>query len=350
MEKYDIVIIGGGFCGVLCAKILERKSNLSIALFDRKPNFEFIPAIPKLVINKEHSRKISIPFLRIFKKTKFFLDEVINVTKDTVQGKSKQISYKYLVICSGSDYPIELKNKKNVHTLKYVNEGLAINKDVHKNDNVLIIGGGLAGTEIAAEIATRTNKRVTLIHSKNRLIERNPEKASNYAYNFLVNKGVVIKFNERVTEHMEDYFKTGNGNKYFYKMAVWCAGVSFKIPFLDKNDFPHCKDKEGHLIDSEYLFVKPHKNIFAGGDVANTKEEKTAQNADRHAKLIANNIICLEKGKELKKYKPRTGPLVISLGPWNGLLVAGNFVISGLIPGIMKHLIEMAVMFRIKNL
>jgi NADH dehydrogenase FAD-containing subunit len=243
-----------------------------------------------------------------------------------------------------------LKNKKNVHTMKYVNEGLAINNEASKNNDILVVGGGLAGTEIAAELATRTSKKITLIHSKDRMIERNPEKASNYAYHFLRSKGVDIKFNERVTEHMEGYFKTNQGNKYFYKMAIWCAGISFDIPFLDKTDFPHCKDKEGHILDNNYLLVNPHKYIFAGGDVANTKEEKTAQNADRHAKTIANNIICLDKGKDMKKYKPRTGPLVISLGPWKGLLVAGNFVFSGLMPGIMKHLIEMAVIFRLKNL
>ncbi|MBI2671949.1 FAD-dependent oxidoreductase [Candidatus Woesearchaeota archaeon] len=350
MEKYDTVIVGGGFCGALCAKILERKSSLSIALIDKKPYFEFIPAIPKVVINKNYSKKIKAPFIEILRKTKFILDEVTKITKDTIYTRSRTIKFKYLIICTGTEYPIKLKNKKNVHTLKFSNEGEAINKDLEKFNDVLIVGGGIVGSEIAGELATQTNKKVTMLHSRDRLINRNPEKASQYVLDFLTKKGVTVYFNEKVTEHTENTLKTNKGHVYEGHIVIWCTGITFKVPFLDKKYFSLSIEEDGHVKVNQYLQVNNYENIFAGGDIINTKEEKTAQNADRHAKTIAYNILHLESKKRLKKYKPRTGPLVISLGPWKGLFVAGNFVITGLIPGLMKHLIEMAVMFRMKNL
>src|SRR3989344_899840 len=201
MENYDVAIIGGGFCGVLCAKLLERKTKLKIILFDKKDSFEFTPAVPKLVIRKEYCEKVSIPFSKIFKRTKFIQEEIINLTKEHVKGKGTEIKARYIIICSGAQYPISLKDKDEIHTLKYCNEGIAINEFLKNAKKVLIIGGGLVGTEIAGELCTQTNKEILIVQARDRLIERNPKKASDYAFNFLAKRGVNIIFNERIKDY-----------------------------------------------------------------------------------------------------------------------------------------------------
>ena len=61
--------------------------------------------------------------------------------------------------------------------------------DLCKAKEILIIGGGLVGVELAAEICTHHgDKKITIIHSKEKLIERNHEKAIKYAERFLKKK------------------------------------------------------------------------------------------------------------------------------------------------------------------
>ena len=69
-------------------------------------------------------------------------------------------------------------------------------------------------------------------------------------------------------------------------------------------------------------------------------EEKTAQSAEKQAKVVVKNILALENKEKLFEYKPRSRPIVISLGPLNGLFVYKKFVYTGLVPSIMKWFIE----------
>ena len=69
-------------------------------------------------------------------------------------------------------------------------------------------------------------------------------------------------------------------------------------------------------------------------------EEKTAQNAQRHARVIARNIDRYLRGQPPVAYRPRTGPLVISLGDATGILMFKDFVWVGRVPGALKWAIE----------
>ena len=67
------------------------------------------------------------------------------------------------------------------------------------------------------------------------------------------------------------------------------------------------------------------------------------------AEIAAKNIINTEKGKNLEKYLSKPRIMVISLGKWDGILVYKNFVLTGLIPGILKTLIEWREMIKYRK-
>ncbi len=197
----------------------------------------------------------------------------------------------------------------------------------------------MIGTEIAGELVTKTkDKEITIVHSYDRLIERNPKRASYYASRFLTKRGAKIIFNERVVEHKNNQFITNKGRIIEADAGLWCAGIKANPYFM--SGFRNATNKNNFLKVNNYLQLKGSKNIFVGGDINDIPEEKTAQNAVRHAHLIANNIIALIDKKELKKHKPRSGPLVISLGDWKGIITFKDFSFCGFIPGIMKWIIE----------
>ena len=109
-------------------------------------------------------------------------------------------------------------------------------------------------------------------------------------------------------------------------------------------------EENGLIKVNEYLQLEGENNIFAAGDINNVKEEKTAQNAEKHAEIIASNIIMLENGKELSKYYSRKRPLVISLGKYSAIFEGKRIVFFGFIPAFLKFFIEWVIMRRYKRL
>ena len=335
-----IIILGGGFCGTLVARNLEKKlPDAEIILIDKKDYFEFSPSIHKVIFNSKYFNKITKCYKNLFNNIRIVKDKVVKVTSKQVITEKHRFDFDYLVICIGIEYPVLLNNTEKVCTLKNSIEAAKMGAKILASNKILIIGGGLIGTEIAGELVTKTkHKEITIVHNHNRLIERNPQRASDYALDFLTKRGARIIFNEKVIDHKDNKFITNKGRLIEADAGLWCAGIKANPYFM--SGFRNIKNEKGFLKVNECLQLKGFKNIFVGGDINNVPEEKTAQNAVRHAHIISHNIISLINKTELKKHKPRSGPLVISLGDWKGILTFKDFSFCGFIPGIMKWLIE----------
>jgi len=88
------------------------------------------------------------------------------------------------------------------------------------------------------------------------------------------------------------------------------------------------------------LQLQNHPNIFVGGDITNISEEKTAFNADRHAKHIYHNLIKKMKNQQLKPYKSMPPLLIISLGKRDGILTFKHLIIPHVFAAIFKFIIK----------
>lgn len=351
-----LVVIGGGFTGALIAKTLENQGLFNVTLIDTKNYFEFTPSILRTIVEPSHIKKIQVIHSHYLHKTKIIIGEVYLASEKEVRikcrGNSKKIiDFDYLVISSGSGYNLPMKEKNIVistraNTLRDYHEKLSKSKDV------LIIGGGLVGVELASEILEHyegKGKRITIVHAKEDLIERNPRKAKEYAEKFLKNKGASIIFNERVVKSdKKGIFITNTGRKIKTDMAFLCTGIKPNFEFL-KDNFSSSLNKRNQVNVNSYLQLKKNKNIFSAGDINSIKEEKTAQNAEAQAEVVVRNLINMEMGKPLCKYESKPRVMVISLGKRNGILTYKNFVMTGIIPGILKGLIEKKTMFKYKK-
>ncbi len=336
-----LVILGGGFCGALVAKLLDKRKDIELTLIDKKDYFEYTPSIHKVIFNAAYHKKITVPFSHFLKRTRIVTDKLVQVTPRFVETEREKIRFDYLVIATGIDYPIFLNNKENVCTLKSGLEAAQMGAKILAQEHLLIIGGGLIGVEIAGELVTKTQgKRLIIVHPHDRLLERNPAKASNYARKLLERHGAQIIFGERVIDHKGTIFMTDKGRKIDAEAGIWCAGIRCNPWFM--KGFPDSIFTERKALKvNEFLQLEGYPNIFVGGDINSVQEEKTAQNAERHAHLIVKNLDKLQKGKPLLAHQPRSAPLVISLGDWTGILTLPNgWSINGFFSGILKWLIE----------
>jgi NADH dehydrogenase FAD-containing subunit len=343
-----LVILGGGFCGAMIAKKLDKRQDVDVILIDKKSYYEYAPSINKLVSDHEYLEKITIPFEKIVKQGRLVVDQLTNLTDQSVETRNEKITYDYLIVSTGIDYPIFLDNKENVFTLKSSINAVQINRKIVNAKHVLIIGGGLIGTEIAGELVTKMKgKQVTIVHSKERLIERNPTKASFYAQEFLERKGAKMIFNEKIIRREGQVFISDKGSKIGADLAIWCAGIRWSPDYLSAFD-PQIFTNKGALKVNNHLQLHGFENIFVGGDVCNISEEKTAQNARIHGIIIAKNIRKLMENKRKISYKPKKRIMIISLGDWSGILIYGKIVITGIVPGIFKHIVQWITMHRYK--
>jgi len=333
-----VVIIGGGFAGSTIAKTME--NGFDVTLIDSKDYFEYTPSVLRTIVEPEHIKKIQVLHKNYLNRAVLVKGNVEDIEKEYVTASGTKFFYDYLAICSGSDYNLPMKDKSTI-TAARADVLATYTEKLKKSESILIIGGGLVGVELAAEIIEKYPiKKVTIVHSKNELIERNPKKARDYAYSFFKKRNVNIIFNEHVLpEKKNNIYQTDKKRKIKSDLAFLCVGIKPNYTCMSKN-LSYCLNERKAIIVNEYLQVKSFHNIFAVGDINALKEEKTAQNAEIQAEFVGKNIFNLENGKKLEEYKSKARIMVISLGKWHGILVYKNFVLNGIIPGILKGLIE----------
>jgi len=77
------------------------------------------------------------------------------------------------------------------------------------------------------------------------------------------------------------------------------------------------------LTDTGFVKVQPtlqlstHPEIFAVGDVVDLPEQKQLFKAQRHAAIVAANIVAYLRGRPLKPYKGDPEVIFISIGKVN---------------------------------
>ncbi len=344
MQK-RVVIIGGGFAGSTAARKLENDFN--VTLIDTKDYFEFTPSVLRTIVEPEHIQKIQALHKNYLNKAVVIRGNVKEVNKKYAMVSKNKFPYDYLVICSGSEYNLPMKDKSTV-TAARADVLAKYSKKLKESNSVLIIGGGLVGVELAAEIIEKyPGKKITIVHGNDALIERNPKKAREYAEKFLHKRKARIIFNEFVIKNKGNTCITDKKTEIKADLAFLCTGIKPNYRCMSKS-LSYCLNEKKAIIVNEYLQVKGFSNIFAAGDITDVREEKTAQNAEMQANVAAKNIFNVEKGKNLEKYKSKPRIMVISLGKWDGILVYKNFVLTGLIPGILKSLIELKEMMKYK--
>ncbi len=332
-----VVIIGGGFAGSVVAQSLE--NTFRVTLIDTKDYFEFTPGILRTLVEPEHCNNIQVLHKTYLTKTTIIKGQVTHITPHAVFIGNKKIPFQYLIIATGSSYTLPIK-AQNVVLSTRVDILKKYHRTLEQSKSILIIGGGLVGVELAAEIlCAYPEKKVTIVHAKSTLLERMPLRARTYAHAWLQKRHAVLFLKERVLHGTKKTFTTNTERTITADIAFQCTGIRLNTAFMKKT-FSNMLDEKNRLCVTNTLQLEGYPAIFAGGDITNIAEEKTAQNAVCHAQTIVQNIRALEQQKQLISYSSAPRVMVLSLGKYAGILTYRNFVFTGLIPGILKNIVE----------
>ncbi len=129
--------------------------------------------------------------------------------KNLLTGKTFETPYDKLVIATGArpHVPSILNAKDHigrltpgVFTLRWVEDGIYLKKAVFENRAIAIVGGGNIGLEVAEQLSQLTDKQITLIESKERLLHQFPLAYSQKVEEEFKNHGVNLLLGHRAQE------------------------------------------------------------------------------------------------------------------------------------------------------
>ncbi|MCB5160450.1 NAD(P)/FAD-dependent oxidoreductase [Marinomonas algarum] len=316
MMKKDskVLIIGGGFAGARVAQDLAKAGFNHVTLVDKKDYFEVTYAALRTLAQPELGLRSRLPYAK-FIQGHFHQGEVATLAPNHAElTDGSRLEFDVAVIASGSSYaslPLA-KSQQAMQLSEREIELIDANQTLVQANNVLIIGGGIVGVELAGEIADHhPDKKVTLVHGGARLVPELSEKAAKVADKQLRKLGVHLIYNKRLTDQ-DPLLDQAN-------LVYTCAGVTPNTDIMSQH-FGHTLDDQSRLKVDGHFRVEGTQHLFALGDCANVPEGKLGYLADQQANALAKTLIALSDSKSPKAYKPNPMMALVPVGQQQGLV------------------------------
>lgn len=318
----QVLVIGGGFAGVATAQKLS-KQGIKTILVDRKDYFEVTYAV---------LRDVTVPAANNDNARKYYRDIIVGnfihsgvkelSTSSALLNNGETIRFEKVVIASGSRYPsLPLAKSTHAKSLSERREELAkYHQQLKSATNVLIMGGGVVGVELAGEIAyAMPNTKVTLAHNSDTLLDGFKVKAQTKAVKHLTELGVNIEFNSYYQQKGKSYIDKRSERIITPDLAFTATGTLPNNEFL-KNNFSHILTDSGLIKVNEKLCVIEQDNFYALGDIADVGEAKLGYLALEQGKYLAKTIVKNFSGKSSKAYKRNPFMALVPTGQETGVV------------------------------
>ena len=226
--------------------------------------------------------------------------------------------------------------------------------------DIVIIGAGATGVELAAEIRNCTHAfasygldylkperdvRLTILEAAPRILPPLQEKIAEAATGLLGTLAVTVLTGERVTEIDAESVHTASGAVLHADLVVWAAGIQAP-PVLANLDGLEV-NRAHQLVVGKSLQTTRDPDIFAIGDCAAAPWPESdrdgailpprAQVAHQQASLLVKSIKARLAGRPLPEFHFSDFGSLVSLGHLSavgnlmGRLIGGNLFVQGLI-------------------
>lgn len=333
--KKKIVVVGCGFGGLQFVNHLK-KDQFDIIVIDKVNHHQFPPLFYQVAASQIEPSTVSFPIRKIFQKrrdVRIRLATVLIVNKDEnyIDTSIGKFNYDYLVISTGTstnfygnkgieDNVLGLKstyqsiNVKNEILHNF--EELLYAKDKEGLYNIVIVGGGATGVELAGAFAEMTrvilpkdypniNKEkvnVYLLEGGENTLANMSSFAQKYSKQQLQKMGVIVKTGTFVKDYDGEVVTLNNGETIHTKNVIWSAGViGNAIGGIPEDSVL----RNGRIKVDRVNRVKGTSNVFAIGDVAYMETDKypkghpqLANVAIGQGKNLARNIQLMESAKD----------------------------------------------------
>ena len=385
-----VVIIGGGFAGIAISKKL-RNRNVQVVLIDKHNYHTFQPLLYQVATGGLEAGSIAYPIRKVIQEFKDFYFRMTSVKEiDTKHHKIiteiGDLHYDYLVIATGSktNYFGNKEIERNSMSMKTIPQSLNIRSLILENFeqavlirnqadrntliNFVLVGAGPTGVELAGALAEMKKAilqkdypdldidkmQINLIQSGDRILNTMSEKSSKAAEKFLLDLGVKIWKNVRVTNYDGRTITTNTNLTFDSATVIWTAGVQgAKIAGLDSKSLV---EKVERIRVNQYNQVVGYENIFAIGDICSMETEQypqghpmMAQPAIQQGKLLGENLIKLIHKKSMIPFEYNDKGSMATIGRNLAVVDLPHYHFSGIFAWFVWMFVHLFSLIGFKN-
>lgn len=392
-QKKRVVIVGGGLGGLRLAEDLYG-SGMQVVLIDKNNFHQFPPLIYQIASAGIDPSSISFPFRQIFRKRKDFYfrmaeARMVDTEKKILQTSIGKIDYDYLVLAAGAT--TNFFGNKNIEEwaipMKTVPEAMGLRNALLSNLeraltcateeerqellNVVIVGGGATGVEIAGALAEMRRyvipydypdmdsslMHIYLIEAGDRLLAGLSQESSQKAYEFLKSMGVDIQFGKMVTDYRDHKVIMKDGTEIPTRTFLWVSGIRANaMPGIDES---HMGRGFRFKVD-EYNRIPGIEDVFAIGDQCLQTSDaaypnghpQVAQVAIQQAKNLAKNLKLINQGadsSELTAFRYKNLGSMATIGRNKAVVEIGKFRSQGFFAWVLWLVVHLRSILGVKN-
>jgi NADH dehydrogenase FAD-containing subunit len=411
-QEKRVVIVGGSFAGLAASRKLQTE-KVSVTIVEPRDYFEYTPGILHIMARSGSEDIIFTPITTAAKNAMLVQGRFVGLKIEEndrlalVQhsdGTVETIPFDALIIASGRKYaspirPSQSKRSDRLAELELVKDRFEL------SGSIAIIGGGLIGVELAAELAHRYKskkaKTITLIN-RSTLLGTLPPAAGRLASSWFRRNGVQVIFDAINSVDVKDKGDPSNlprvvhlksGSTVEADLVIDCTNKFAE--YTGQMSKPHATvpsmhhdnlqpyDESGFVEVNDHLQTTVDPFVFAAGDVIKHKNGvgfastsrvgglfatrtqnpllRNAHLAESQGELAAMNILELLNNRETvaaplkvqnQRYSypedifgSREVPLLacVSLGPRDGIVVFNNFVFGGIFFGVVSAMVKFMI-------
>lgn len=392
-QKKRVVIVGGGLGGLRLAEDLYG-SGMQVVLIDKNNFHQFPPLIYQIASAGIDPSSISFPFRQIFRKRKDFYfrmaeARMVDTEKKILQTSIGKIDYDYLVLAAGAT--TNFFGNKNIEEwaipMKTVPEAMGLRNALLSNLeraltcateeerqellNVVIVGGGATGVEIAGALAEMRRyvipydypdmdsslMHIYLIEAGDRLLAGLSQESSQKAYEFLKSMGVDIQFGKMVTDYRDHKVVMKDGTEIPTRTFLWVSGIRANaMPGIDESHmgrgFRFKVDEYNRIQGVEDVFVIGDQCLQTSDAAYPNGHPQVAQVAIQQAKNLAKNLKRIVRGadsSELTAFHYKNLGSMATIGRNKAVVEIGKFRSQGFFAWVLWLVVHLRSILGVKN-
>jgi NADH:ubiquinone reductase (H+-translocating) len=302
-NQIHVVIVGGGFAGVGCAKLLAEEKRVRVTLIDMNGYHQFQPLLYQVATAELAGRDISFDHTEVFGGQ----DAVTLIKAEAVAADVDErsvtladgtvVSGDYLVLAAGAQpnffhtpgarefaFPLySLTDARRVRERVLQLFADASAKPELIEDGALtfvVVGGGATGVEISGALSELVHDvmphryahlavagaKIILVDVGHTLLAPFTDESHEYATKQLQRRGVELRLGTAVTEVARDHVSLRDGTTIRTHLVVW-GGGEMAAPIAGNAGIG--QGRGGRVDVSPDLSVPGHPNVFMVGDIAN---------------------------------------------------------------------------------
>jgi NADH dehydrogenase len=378
MAGRHLLILGGGFGGLDVARAVGRsrlaRQYWDTLLIDKENFFQFNPLLPAVAVGAVETRHIVWP-LREMAKHRHIRFHKNKATHIDLEHRCVRLHngleqrWDALVIAVGSvtnwyDVPGAEANARPFKTIvdamtlrARVVELFEMAEQAQSDEqkrrllSFVIVGGGVTGVEVAAELLDMTRDTllpqyasltvshltVTVVEGADRVVNAARPQHSAYVRRFLERRGVRVETSARVTRVEPKRVHLADGRCFDGTTLIWTAGV--RPPALVR-ELPLAKHRDGRLLVNERLHPfdadgRPREDVFVIGDCAaspkpgGAMQPQLSQTAIAMGSYVGKSLVRAAHGRPSKPFRFSDAGYIISLGQHSSVLELFGIPLSG---------------------